>query len=318
MVHEHHARRLHWDLRLERDGALASWALPKGVPQDPKENRLAVRTEDHPLEYLEFEGEIPKGEYGAGTIAIWDRGTLRDREVPRRRGDRHLRRGAGAGQVRPVSDERRQLDDPPHGPARRPRARADAAPPEADARHPLDPPAARRGALGLRAQVGRRARDRLLRGRSPAAREPQPARDHLALPRAAPARRRAGRPRGGARRRGGRVRRGRQAQLRAAPGPHEPGLRCRRAPPDGRPPRHLPDLRPPVPRRPLARRPPLHRAPRAARGAGARRVPTGRRPATTAARGRRSCASPRSAASRAWSRSGSTAATSRGGAAAPG
>jgi bifunctional non-homologous end joining protein LigD len=86
VVHEHHARRLHWDLRLEHDGALASWALPKGVPQHPKENRLAVRTEDHPLEYLEFKGEIPKGEYGAGTIAIWDRGTyeaekFRDDEV---------------------------------------------------------------------------------------------------------------------------------------------------------------------------------------------------------------------------------------------
>jgi bifunctional non-homologous end joining protein LigD len=75
VIQEHHARRIHWDLRLERDGALASWALPRGVPPAPKDNRLAVRTEDHPLAYLEFEGEIPKGEYGAGTMRIWDRGT---------------------------------------------------------------------------------------------------------------------------------------------------------------------------------------------------------------------------------------------------
>ncbi|HEY2258874.1 MAG TPA: DNA ligase D [Solirubrobacteraceae bacterium] len=75
VIQEHHATRLHWDLRLEHDGALASWAIPNGIPADPAENRMAVHTEDHPLEYLEFEGQIPAGEYGAGTMRIWDRGT---------------------------------------------------------------------------------------------------------------------------------------------------------------------------------------------------------------------------------------------------
>jgi bifunctional non-homologous end joining protein LigD len=75
VIHEHHARRLHWDLRLERDGVLASWALPKGLPEAPNDNRFAAATEDHPLEYLEFEGEIPRGQYGAGKIAVWDTGT---------------------------------------------------------------------------------------------------------------------------------------------------------------------------------------------------------------------------------------------------
>ncbi|MGI8430299.1 MAG: DNA ligase D [Solirubrobacteraceae bacterium] len=76
VVQEHDATRLHWDLRLEHDGVLASWAIPNGIPIEPAQNRLAVRTEDHPLEYLDFEGEIPPGQYGAGTMRIWDRGTF--------------------------------------------------------------------------------------------------------------------------------------------------------------------------------------------------------------------------------------------------
>ena len=86
VIQEHRARRLHWDLRLERDGVYESWAVPRGLPADRATNHLAVRVEDHPLEYGSFEGTIPAGEYGAGEVTIWDEGTYEatkwtDREV---------------------------------------------------------------------------------------------------------------------------------------------------------------------------------------------------------------------------------------------
>ncbi len=99
-IQKHAARSLHYDLRLEIGGTLASWAVPKGPSLDPRDKRLAMRTEDHPIDYLEFEGVIPKGEYGAGPMIVWDRGVYENISETRRGEPLTLEEGLEKGDLK--------------------------------------------------------------------------------------------------------------------------------------------------------------------------------------------------------------------------
>ena len=272
------ARAMHWDLRLEHEGTLASWAVPKGIPPDPKRNNLAVRTEDHPLEYLDFHGEIPAGHYGAGTMRIFDRGTYevhkwRDDEVmvtfhgERVRGKYVLFRTGGKNWMI-------HRMDPPEDPDREPM-------PERIEPMLAQPGDAARAATswayeikwdGVRAigyAEGGRLRLASRNGNDITPRYPE-------LRELGP---RARRPRGGARRRGRRASTRRAPELPAPAAAHAPDLGGAGAPARAVRAGRLHDLRPALARRPLAAGAALRGAPRGCSPSSSSPARPGRRPA---------------------------------------